>query len=131
MTPAANPLDPVTSAAWLAGVHKASYSVPVTYTRGSGEEAKVIEDLAATFGESVDPAENNEGVVTTWSRQDWVVTAADLDFDDGAGPVEPAPGDRITLADGQVYEVALDAGQNCFAVVPPGVQIAIHSKRIA
>ena len=90
-------------AAWLTAQRRASASQTVTYSRGVATVS-----LSAAIGSSAFSLDNGNVVLTIESR-DYLFAAADLIL--GGVQVTPLAGDRITEADGQVYEVLPMAGE--------------------
>ena len=90
-------------AAWLTNQRRASASQTVTYSRGTASVS-----ISAAIGNSAFTLDNGNVVLNLESR-DYLFAAADLVLNGNA--VTPLPGDRITEADGQVYEVLPIAGE--------------------
>jgi len=76
---------------------------PVTYTRGDNGVSFTIAGAVRERATPQRQALADGRVDFTERPQDWCVRPQDLDY--GAGPFEPARGDRITDAAGRVYEL--------------------------
>lgn len=80
-----------------------SEGVAVTYSRKLYAATKST-TLTARFGRTLFGGLESQPVSVKWGERDWLVLAADLEF---AGvPHTPQRGDRITEADGTVWEAA-------------------------
>jgi hypothetical protein len=87
--------------AWLAATLEASAPEVVTYARGR-KTATVTLVRGRNTPQALAIADGRANLMVV--PQDWLVRPAQIDF--GDGPVDPADGDRITTAAGEVYELA-------------------------
>jgi len=89
-------------AKWLASTLTASEGVAATYTRateGFPIDLTIIPGRMRPERHALADGRANLEV----EPADFLVLASAIDF--GDGPVEPATGDRVTLADGRTYEL--------------------------
>jgi hypothetical protein len=97
----------------------------VTYTRGGSYVTIAAAVPAAT---RVDMA-GDDGSAVTATIRDYLVAAAALVL--GGATVEPEPGDRVTAADGTVYEVVRLADGRCWRPSgTAGTTLRIHTQLI-
>ena len=96
-------------------------AVIVSYTRGGS----TLVGINATVGRT--PFEVVEGsVMITRESRDYIIARTDLAID--GDMFAPASGDRITEADGRVYEVAAPRGFNVYeSIGPDGTVLKIHT----
>jgi hypothetical protein len=112
---------------WLVGQNRRYMAGLVTYSR-PGSTPLAVGPIPAKLGKTPYETVDASGVVTTVESRDFLIEAADLVL--GGAAVEPARGDRITDAVGQVWEVALGPGQQCFRRVEFDTVFRIHTKHV-
>jgi len=112
---------------WLFEAIKSTAGVTVTYQR-AGQQAQ----LAAVVGQTIFEQADDYGVVTRIESRDFLVSAADLQFD--GQPIEPARGDRIVETDltgMHTYEVMAPGDEPPWRYSDPYRQVyRIHTKQI-
>jgi len=113
----------------LGQIARDSCGLTVTYHRGASSV-----EVTAVAGQTPQELVDSHGTVIRQEVRDFIIEAAAIDFGDGAGPVEPQPGDRIkerrdyTL---HLYDVMPLGNAPCFEEVPPqGVNLRIHTKAV-
>ena len=115
------------AADWLERMRRRHMTRRVVYSRG-GESAEIAATLGSTTYELTDEA----GATVQAKATDFLVSADELIL---AGElVEPRPGDRIRVADGErtrIFEVMDLAGAgHCRLCDPHGRTLRIHAKQI-
>lgn len=102
------------AASWLAQTLESSAGESVTYVRGATSIA-----ITASYGRRVPSraAVMNGAVNLEVEPMDFLIRPSAIDF--GAGAVDPARGDRITLATGEVFEVAPRDGEPAWRLSDP------------
>lgn len=109
-------------AAMLNRTMKASASESVTYSRGSDAVS-----VSATPGNTITemPVDDNGGTIQS-RNVDFLIDGPDLILD--SATITPRPGDRITRADGTVFEVNALGSEPCFRRSNPhGTLLRIHA----
>jgi hypothetical protein len=94
------------ASAWLEDQRKRHLTQTVVYQRGVPPDNTV--EVAATIGSTVFQIEDGAGALLRVESRDYLITAADLVFDDT--PITPRRGDRI-LEGGLIYEVSAPGGE--------------------
>lgn len=112
------------AATWLNAQRASKLSQTVTFTTDDGEVS-----VSATPGSTDYEVDDDNGLTLEAKSQDWIVAAADLVINDEQ--VEPQPGNRITSAAGETFQVlplgALGHFRRCD---PAGTMLRIHTKLI-
>jgi hypothetical protein len=104
----------------------------VTYSRGPYSKT----DLTAVRGRSRIETADEAGTTTRTSATDWLIETAALELPNPKRPAElvattPQPGDRITTAAGQIWEVQTVAGdRHARPSDPGGTHTRIHCRQI-
>jgi hypothetical protein len=114
------------AAGWLGRMRTAHMSQAVTYSRG---EASV--QVAATMGSTQYQVCDEYGATVLTTATDFLIAGSDLVL--SGVKVEPQLGDRISLADGRVYEVMDPVGRGAGhyrPCDPYGVTLRIHTKQV-
>lgn len=93
-------------AAWLAQQRRKHCAQKVAYSRPS--TGSTLRKVPATRGRSLHQIEQGDGALVSVESDDFIIAPGDLKLDGVES--EPAAGDRITDADGYVYEVAPPIG---------------------
>ena len=111
---------------WLAGQAVASFSVAVTYVRGT-----VAVPLQAVAGAKLYRTTDRNGVTRTERVQrDWILEATDI-----ASIGLPQRGDQVRFVNGgntEIYEVvSLDASETTYQNIDNlGVMLRVHTKYV-
>lgn len=109
---------------WLAKTKRAFDSSPVTYARGGTSVA-----WRASSGRKEYPVADSDGGVIVVEAMDFIGLAGDLRL--GGSPTLPEPGDVITDANGQQFEVTRIGGGQCYRWSDSIAKtLRIHTQRI-
>lgn len=113
---------------WLHDMQRTHASQAVTWSRTTlvdDEPVTVEVELAASLGRTQFEQADEQGFVTQWESQDFIVDAADLGALD-----PPARGDRVALGDLE-YEVLSPPGAPCFRYVDAShARVRVHAKAV-
>lgn len=113
---------------WLADVFAEHGAQSITYSRGAASIT-----IPATVGQVLLLVADRAGNVKVQrTDRDFIVRTADLDF--GHGRVDPARGDRITLAlkgRTKTYEVLPYGDEPCFRDEPGEASVRVHTKYLS
>ena len=105
----------------LMAVFKTEAAVTVSYARG----AEIIAGLSAAVGKTAFNIMQGEVMITVEVR-DYMFDKADLVMNGAA--LAPASGDRITEADGRIFEVSAPKPFNVYENLgPDGAAVKIHT----
>ncbi len=109
---------------WLADRLKDFDSETVTYSRGSQSG-----QAQAVIGRTVFKVEDSRNRFRlNWNGLDFLIQSADLQT--AIGSNIPAKHDRITRADGSIYDVEEVNGEPCYRFSDPyGIELRIHGAR--
>ncbi|MDO8302880.1 MAG: hypothetical protein Q7T18_06550 [Sedimentisphaerales bacterium] len=114
-----------TGTEWLSDMRKAHMSESVTYKRGV-----ITVQVLGTRGVTKFEVADESGLSVYGQIADWLILTNDLVL--GSIHVEPKLGDRITDADGKVFEVVFLSGDGCWRYSDPHqITMRIHTKEIA
>ena len=115
--------------AMFAGLANAA-GVAVVYLRGPDWGSSV--EATAIVGRTEFDEDDGNGAIVRRTARDLIFEAEALDLGAGAGPFDPAAGDRITEDDGvhtTTYEVVPIPGEGPFRRTGP--QIRIHTQKLS
>jgi hypothetical protein len=97
----------------------------ITYARGADSVS-----IEATYGRSEFTSERDGVVTVEMNDRDFIVTLDDLIL--GGVVATPQRGDRITDAEGHIFEVLALAGAQVYRTSDAeGTRVRVHTKRIA
>jgi hypothetical protein len=112
-------------AKWLSDMRKTHMTEAITYKRGV-----ITVQVFGTRGVTKFEVADESGLSVYGQISDWLILTADLVV--GNIQLEPKLGDRITDADGKIFEVVFLSGDGCWRYSDPHqITMRIHTKEVA